>query len=110
MQLGGDWRIPTDQELNDLAEKCDWAEATKNGINGLMVRGRGDYAANCIFLPCAGDGDGASRNIFGSSGYYWSSVPSMDEIDRAWYLHGEYSYDYYRYYGRSVRPVQGFTE
>ena len=84
-----------------------------NGVNGYIVRGKGDYASNSIFLPCAGDGDGASLGNAGSYGYYWSSVP-YSYSGGAWYLlffssdHSTSIND--RDFGRSVRPLQGFTK
>ena len=110
---GGAWRMPTYQELSDLCDKCDWTRTTRNGVNGHVVRGRGTYASNSIFLPCTGRGNGTSLYDAGSSGNSWSSVPDSG-YGYAWYLyfyssdHGTSSY--FRYYGRSVRPVQGFTE
>ena len=86
-----------------------------NGVNGYIVRGRGDYASRSIFLPCAGYDDGTSLGGAGSYGYYWSSVPSFVIYDSyAWGLYF-YSGDHYtsydrRYYGQPVRPVQGFTK
>lgn len=114
VQWGGGWRMPTYQELYDLCyNKCDWTWTTQNGVNGYIVRGRGEYASNSIFLPCAGYGRGTSLSRSGSYGYYWSSVPSSGN----YYAYGLYfnsSYrnpgDYSRYCGRSVRPVQGFTK
>ena len=107
---GGNWRMPTKQELDDLCDKCDWTWITANGVKGYLVRGRGDYVSNNIFLPCAGYGDGASLSDAGSGGSYWSSVPSsggysscyldVDSIDH----YASYSY---RNGGQSVRPVQG---
>ena len=38
---GGNWRMPTYQELDNLCGKCDWAWTTQNGVNGYVVRGRG---------------------------------------------------------------------
>ncbi len=109
---GGDWRMPTEQELDDLNSNCDWTWTTENGVNGYLVRGRGDYASNSIFLPCAGVGNGNSLNSAGSYGTYWSSVP-RPVYSYAWY-HGfdanDHGTDYdERYSGRSVRPVQGST-
>ena len=109
---GGDWRMPTEQELDDLNSNCDWTLTTENGVNGYLVRGRGDYASNSIFLPCAGVGNGNSLNSAGSYGTYWSSVP-RPVYSYAWY-HGfdanDHGMDYdERYSGRSVRPVQGST-
>ena len=115
VQWGGEWRMPTKQELIDLCDNCDWTWTTKNGVNGYEVRGRGDYASNCIFLPSrVGLGDGTSLINTSSEGRYWSSVPDSD-YDYAWslYLYSSYrsmSYScHYRYYGYPVRPVQGFT-
>ena len=110
---GGDWRMPTDLELKDLLEKCDWIWTTKNGVNGYVVRGKGNYASASIFLPCAGLCVGTSLDYAGSLGYYWSSVPTSYDYP-SWSLfffssnHDTLYYD--RYFGFSVRPVQGFTK
>ena len=111
---GGDWRMPTQQEFDDLISKCDWVWTTLNGVNGYVVRGKGDYSSKSIFLPCAGEGLGTSFYLAGSHGYYWSSGPYSDG-DNAWGLHfnsGLHSTDdyYSRYLGQSVRPLQGFTK
>ena len=106
--------MPTRQEFDDLNNKCDWIWTTMNGVYGYIVRGRGSYASNSIFLPCAGLGDGTSLSYAGSGGYFWSSVPNSDFYN-AWYLyvhssnHGTYYYGT-RYGGMSVRPLQGFTK
>ena len=112
---GGEWRMPTYQELDDLCyNKCDWEWTTQNGVKGYVVRGRGEYASNSIFLPCAGRGHGTSLGFSGSYGYYWSSVPYSDGSYYSWRLDfnsGGHDTDYYaRYRGQSVRPVQGFTK
>ena len=109
VQWGGGWRMPTYQELYDLNSKCDWTWTTQNGVNGYIVRGRGDYASNSIFLPCCGYGNGTSLGSSGSLGYYWSSVPRSDNY-HARYLYFDSGYhgtdDYgYRNLGFSVRPV-----
>ena len=64
-----------------------------------------------VFLPAAGNRYGTDVDYVGSSGYYWSS--SARDDDGADCLSfgssGVYtgSYDYGRYYGRSVRLVRG---
>ncbi|MBQ3097439.1 MAG: hypothetical protein IJC66_04710, partial [Kiritimatiellae bacterium] len=108
---GGDWRMPTEQEIKDLNNKCDWTWTAQNGVKGYVVRGRGEYASNSIFLPCTGRGDGTSLIEAGSTGNYWSSVPYSDG-NNSWGLYfmsgGRDSYrSRSRYLGRSVRPVQG---
>jgi len=110
---GGEWRMPTYQELYDLCyNKCDWTWSTMNGVDGYIVRGRGSYASNSIFLPGAGYGGGTT--LYGvRSGYYWSSVLDSDDC-RAWSLYfapsSHYVYYFSRHLASSVRPVQGFTK
>ena len=106
--------MPTAQELEDLARKCDWTWTIMNGVNGYVVRGRGDYVSASIFLPCAGLGSRKSLHYAGTYGYYWSSVPNSDHDDQSWYIyfnpsfHSTY-YIYNRYFGQTVRPVQGLA-
>ena len=111
---GGVWRMPTMQELSDLCSKCDWAWTTLNGVKGYVVCGRGGYASNSIFLPCAGYGGGAWLRNAGSVGYYWSSVPysgSSGAAHELFFSDYQYLISYGgRYDGFSVRPVQGFGE
>ena len=110
---GGDWRMPTEQEFDDLNSKCDWTWGSMNGVNGYVVRGRGDYSSASIFLPCAGYGSRTSLNLAGAGGFYWSSVPRSD-YGSAWGLgidsgiHGTDGSS--RLNGQSVRPLQGFTK
>ena len=111
---GGDWRMPTKQELADLVSKCDWTWTKKNGVNGHVVRGRDAYASNSIFLPAAGYAYETSLNNSGSGGAYWSSVPYSGSFYSMflYFSSGKHRTDYsnyYRYHGQSVRPVQGFT-
>ena len=105
--------MPTVQEFGDLNSKCEWTWSTMNGVYGYIVRGRGSYASNSIFLPCAGYGYATSLYDAGSDGCYWSSVTDSDSY-YAWYLHFNSGYYYAsclnRYYGQSVRPLQGFTK
>ena len=112
---GGSWRMPTIQELDDLCYKCDWTWTTRNGVNGYVVCGRGDYSEASIFVPAAGFGLGTSLRNAGSYGFYWSSVPYESGSYDAWRLYfypGYHSTDYgnHRNDGQSVRPVQGFAE
>ena len=114
VQWGREWRMPTAQELNDLCyNQCDWTWTTENGVNGYVVRGRGGYASNSIFLPCNGNGQGTSLNPAGSRGTYWSSVPDFDNASLArglYFNSNRHDTDgYYRYRGQCVRPLQGFT-
>ena len=114
MQWGGGWRMPTDRELGDLINNCDWTWTAMNGVSGYVVRGRDDFASASIFLPAAGLGYMTTLYSAGFDGGYWSSVPGADFSDGSWSIH--FISNYYgtslfgRFSGLSVRPVQGFTK
>ena len=104
---GGDWRMPTYSEQEELLNNCTWTWTTQNGVNGYNVKGPN---GNSIFLPAAGSRGGSSLDSAGSGGDYWSSTPC--DYGRDYYAYGLYfgsdgqgMGDYYRYYGLSVRPV-----
>ena len=108
--------MPTSDEIDALVSNCTTTWITTNGVYGRLVTGKGDYANRSIFLPAAGHGYDSGLNNPGSVGNYWSSTPNSDGSDYAWtWSLGFYSSDfgqgsYGRYYGRSVRPVRGFTK
>ena len=109
---GGDWRMPTYDELNELINNCTWTWTTQNGVNGYNVEGPN---GNSIFLPAAGYRIGSSLNSAGNYGYYWSSTPYDSGSDGYAYGLGFLISDFLlpihvmndddRYNGHSVRPV-----
>lgn len=104
---GGNWRMPTYKELNSLNTKCDWTWKTINGMSGYVIRGKGDYAFNNIFLPCSGEGYSTTFDL--ARGLYWSSEPSSNGLscDLCIHSNGHGTSDRAgRYGGRAVRPVQ----
>ncbi|MCR5413214.1 MAG: DUF1566 domain-containing protein [Kiritimatiellae bacterium] len=112
--LGAPWRMPTSDEIQALVDNCTTEWTTRNGVNGYLVTGKGDYSDRSIFLPAAGYGYGSYLSGPGSGGYYWSSAPDSDYSDLAWYLYFYSSYfgryNDSRYIGQSVRPVRGFAQ
>jgi len=107
--LGSPWRMPTCAEFDALENNCTTMWTTRNGVRGLLVTGKGDYADKSIFLPAAGYGVGSSLYYIGSSGGYWSSTPDLDFSGYAWYFNfgsGDFQRKDIRCYGRSVRPVR----
>ena len=100
---GGGWRMPTEDELDELRTKCTWTWTIQNNVNGYKVTGPSGAS---IFLPAAGYRLGSSLYFAGFDGYYWSSTPD----DYYAYGLGFYSSDRwvnydYRYFGHSVRSV-----
>lgn len=66
---GGDWRMPTLDEWNELREKCTWVEQVRNGRKGYKITST--INGNSIFLPIAGLMDGTQRKD-GMRARYWS--------------------------------------
>ena len=104
---GGDWRMPTKAEQEELLNNCTWTWTTQNGVNGFKVTSKTN--GNYIFLPAAGYRSGSSLDYAGRGGDYWSSTPydyydlSADYLDFLSSYHGISSS--YRFRGHSVRPV-----
>ena len=99
---GGNWRMPTEAEFEELYNNTTVTWTTQNGVNGRLFTAAN---GNSLFLPAAGSLYGA-----GSYGYYWSSSLDTDTPIGAWLLYfysGDCSMNgSSRYYGRSVRPVR----
>lgn len=107
---GGDWRMPTRAEWQELNNNTNSTWTTENGKFGRKFASKTD-AAKYIFLPAAGSRSGTHVSVVGSYGFYWSSS-----------LYSSYpfsAYDMYfvsgnvypqdgssRYYGYCVRPVR----
>jgi len=108
--LGAPWRMPTSDEIQALVDNCTTTWITTNGVYGRLVTGKGTYANRSIFLPAAGYGYDSYLIYPGSLGDFWSSTPTSDGSNYAWYLYfnsgGFGRDDDDRYYGRSVRPVR----
>lgn len=104
---GGDWRMPTKAQIDELLEKCKWSWIMQGGHNGYKVVGPNGKS---IFLPAAGSCNGSSRYSAGTIGEYWSSSLSTDDSSSAYYLYffweGERASRRYRCLGLSVRPVR----
>ena len=102
---GGNWRMPTSDELYELIDNCTWKWTTQNGVNVYKVTGPN---GNSIFLPAAGYRYGASLDNAGNYGDYWSSSPN-NNINAYCLNFGSSSRgvgNYYRGSGRTVRPVR----
>ena len=109
VKWGGNWRMPTAAELNELHSNCTWTWTTINGVNGYRVTSIAN--GNSIFLPAAGSCINSNFIGSGNFGAYWSSslVYLTGYNMYSYYYHfynGHFKVDYTnRNEGRSVRPV-----
>ena len=108
VNLGGNWRMPTKAECQELFDNCDLSWT--NDYNGTGVVGRiftSKVNGKSVFFPAAGYCGDSSVNGVGSHGDFWSA--SCYSSSKAWgwffYPGSQWLDDNGRYYGLSVRGV-----
>ncbi len=88
-QLGGDWRLPTKAEAQELFDSCEWIHTRHHGTEGYIVIGPN---GNSIFLPAR---------------YYMTGCLASN-ITKFFYYEFTYLLPYgYRNDFFNIRPVQG---
>ena len=104
---GEAWRIPTQDEMQELFDNCTSTWTNLNGVNGRKFAGPN---GNSIFLPAAGYYYDVMLLNDGSDGSYWTSSVYFYNPNYAWML--KFSSDNclinhqrYRHNGQPVRPV-----
>lgn len=70
--IGGHWRMPTDEEFQQLIDQCEWSVTTLRGQWGVLVTSNVDKS-NYIFLPGAGYRRGTELEDVDETAWYWSS-------------------------------------
>ena len=109
--MGGDWRMPTKAEFDELLSGTtnEWVtNYNSTGVSGRKFTSKTN--GNSIFIPAAGVcGDGSVYGV-GDVGLVWSSSLYTSYPNYAWYLNFG-SDDCHlsgngRSYGRSVRGVR----
>ena len=104
---GGQWVMPTYDEIVELVNNTTSEWTTVNGINGRRFTSKTN--GNSIFLPAAGWRDGSSLITQAQYGLYWSAAvnPLHSSIaHRLSFGSGSVGTDFNtRYGGQSVRPV-----
>ena len=99
---GGEWRMPTQTEWNELKTKCTWTRTT-TGYRVTASNG------NSIFLPYAGYKNDQGVQYADMAGYYWTSTLSSESVHSAYYWwfrkSGIEKFSNNREWGLSIRPV-----
>lgn len=109
VKWGGNWCMPTQDNINELVDNCTSEWTTLNGVKGRKFISKNN--GNSIFLPAAGYR--FDTGFYGVSyyGYYWSSTqdPSSEYYASNYLILGSgdthWSDKRCCYHGRSVRPV-----
>ncbi|MBO7315983.1 MAG: hypothetical protein J6U44_02300 [Paludibacteraceae bacterium] len=110
VNMGGNWRMPTTEEFQELIDRCTLTLTTLNGLKGYSVKGpNGKY----IFLPVTGyySVEGSFLSFIDEVGIYYSSSISLE--DNAYadaFCFNSYDNDYHmgmnsRLGGISIRGV-----
>ena len=111
VRWGGDWRMPTVDELQELYDKCTWEWIILNNQPGSRVTGPN---GNSIFLPANGmyNQNGLDKSLVGVKGYIWASEINPDiPIMTSYFVHRVDAREVRRGTterrpGIAVRPVQ----
>ena len=109
--MGGDWRIPTKADFDELLSGTtdEWV----TNYNGTGVKGRKFTSktdtSKYIFIPAAGNCNYGSVNGVGNYGGVWTSSLGTSYLSDAWYLYfasGSRAMGFNsHYYGLPVRGV-----
>ena len=94
---GLQWRMPSEEQFDELEENCTWKWATKNGVEGRLLTGPN---GNSIFLPATEDNAYWSRELNPVLPYY-AFGRSFDPNDAKWWRMWSPRLD-----GWNVRAVQ----
>ena len=105
--LGGNWKMPTYEDWQELYNNTERQWTQVNGVNGYKcTASNGNY----IFLPAAGSCSGSSLNYEGSNSNFWTSSLSSVGPGNAFSCYFSSSWfspdlSYTRYNGFSVRGI-----
>ena len=103
VNLGGNWRMPTEAECQELIDNCDvtWISSYKGkGVAGRLYTSR--VNGKSVFFPAAGCGYYSSVDDVGTNGDYCSTSWKSSGYATSFYYNTS---DSSRDTGRSVRGV-----
>ena len=69
VNMGSDWRMPSEIQIKELIQNCTRAWTEVNGVYGQMLTGPN---GNTMFLPAAGYRLGTGSYGLGTNGHYWT--------------------------------------
>ena len=110
VKWGGEWVIPSQEQIKEMLDNCSFEKMTINGVNGQKYTSK--INGNSIFLPAMGYRRGDNLLGSGTVGYYWSATRNTTHtyIADVLFFYGNqspYMSTYTRFDGANVRPVIG---
>lgn len=108
--LGGNWRMPTLVEIQELIDNCTIEWTVNKGVSGRRFTSKKKgYTNKSIFVPAAGYRSNIASYREGIYGSFWSSTLDPDDQNYARGLGFSQNAvgwsEYMRFYGRTIRPV-----
>ncbi|MBR5716408.1 MAG: hypothetical protein IKX59_07445 [Bacteroidales bacterium] len=107
VKWGGEWRMPSSEQMKELFDNCSKKWAPQNGARGYLFTGPNGAS---IFLPAAGYQWNTNNDFESFDGFYWISSSERYESWAAYYVSvSSEDYDegrmFNRSFGLSVRAV-----
>lgn len=102
---GGDWTVPTKENMQELIDNCEFTYTTINSIPGYEIKGTN---GNTIFLPNAGIFTGKELDADGKGYYVTSNMITANSYSATYLLLRSEWYKMMsqsRIWGFSIRPV-----
>ena len=102
---GGNWRMPTQEEVQELIDNCTWNSFTITYTEKRVYQAKSKINGNSIYLLCGGLNDGTGV-INTTHVYIWTNSNSVTgkAIGFTTY-NGRQLCDQNKYYGLCIRPV-----
>ena len=75
VHMGGDWHVPSPDQVNELIDNTTTAWTTSNGVNGIRFTSKKD-GSKTIFIPAAGAIFNGSISSSGSVGTFQTNMIS----------------------------------
>ena len=108
VNMGGDWHMPTNDQVDELFGGTDYKFTTLDGIGGASFTSKND-SSKSIFIPAAGKALNGSIIQSGNSVGSWINQLSSNDNGSCFYIDssGDGGINLPRYCGLSIRGVIG---
>ena len=83
--MGGDWYMPTYDQLIELRDNTTNKVITQNGVKGRLLTSKANPSKS-IFIPMAGSVLNGSNSSIRDYGFIWPSTLGSTDINYAWWL------------------------